>query len=400
VSLTRKLIGTAAALTAALSAAVVATPTATAVPDTIPLTITNDSGRGDQVFIYVLGETGGQLGYADAEGTFHPWPDAGSVPEPAPDASITGPADGQDITIQMPKLSGRVYFSYGSKLDFKIVNDGRLVQPAVQNPDDPNRNILFNWTEYTLNDSGLWINSTQVDFFSAPYQTGLRSSSGELMHTGMLEPNGWDNVVSALSQQDGWDGLAQTGPDGSVLRVLSPGHAVGTGQVDANILSDYVDRVWSKYSSETLTVAPYGDRPDTKFLGTVSGDTMTFTDTSGAVVATFPKPSGESIFGCAGDLAAPNDDVGAIARTLCAGFNRSSLLDSTTQPTQDPAGFYQDPVTNYYAKYIHEQMADGKAYAFAFDDVVNQESLVHDGDPTEAFIQLDPFTGAATPIGG
>ena len=399
-SLTRKLIGTVAALTAALSAVVVAMPAATAVPDSIPLTITNDSGRGDQVFVYVLGESGGELGYADATGTFHAWPNAGSVPEPAPDASIAGPADGQDITIQLPKLSGRVYFSYGSKLDFKIVNDGQLVQPAVQNPSDPNRDILFNWTEYTLNDSGLWINSTQVDFFSAPYQTGLRSSSGELRHTGMLKPDGWDNVVSALAQQDGWDGLAQTGPDGSVLRVLSPGHAVGTGQIDADIMSDYVDRVWSKYAGETLTVVPYGDRPDTKFLGTVSGNTMTFTDTSGAVIATFPKPSGESIFGCAGDLAAPNDDVGAIARTLCAGFNRSSLLDSATQPTQDPAGFYQDPVTNYYAKSIHAQMADGKAYAFAFDDVVNQESLVHDGDPTAAFIQLDPFTGAATPIGG
>nr|BFF19693.1 hypothetical protein GCM10025730_32140 [Promicromonospora thailandica] len=224
-SLTRKLIGSAAVLTAAVSAAVVVTPSAAAVPDTIPLTISNDSGRSDEVFIYVLGETGGELGYADAAGTFHPWPDAGSVPEPAPDASIAGPAVGQDVTIQMPKLSGRVYFSYGSKLDFKIVNDGQLVQPAVQNPSDPNRDILFNWTEYTLNDSGLWINSTQVDFFSAPYQTGLRSSSGELMHTGMLKPDGWNNVVSALSQQPGWDKLAQTGPDGSVLRVLSPATA-------------------------------------------------------------------------------------------------------------------------------------------------------------------------------
>lgn len=399
-SLTRKLIGTAAALTAGLSAVVVTMPAANAVPDTIPLTITNDSGRGDQVFVYVLGETGGELGYSDADGAFHAWPDVGGTPEPAPDAAIAGPANGEEITIDMPKLSGRVYFSYGEKLDFKIVNDGQLVQPAVQNPDDPNRDILFNWTEYTLNDSGLWINSTQVDFFSAPYQTGLRSSSGDLMHTGMLKPDGFENVISSLSQQDGWDGLAQTGPDGDVLRVLSPGHGVGTGQVDSTILSDYVDRVWSKYSSEPLTVVPYGDQPDNKFTGTVSGDTMTFTDTSGAQVATFPKPDGESIFGCAGDLAAPNDDVGAIARTLCAGFNRSSLLESSTQPTDDPAGFYQDSVTNYYAKFIHEQMANGKAYAFAFDDVVNQESLVHDGDPTEAFIQLDPFAGTATPIGG
>ena len=77
------------------------------------------------------------------------------------------------MTIRMPKFSGRVYFSYGQKLVFKLTTGG-LVQPAVQNPSDPNRNILFNWSEYTLNDSGLWINSTQVDMFSAPYAVGVQ----------------------------------------------------------------------------------------------------------------------------------------------------------------------------------------------------------------------------------
>ena len=45
-------------------------------------------------------------------------------------------------------------------------------------------------------------------------------------------------------------------------------------------------------------------------------------------------------------------------------------------------------------------MANGKAYGFAFDDVLAQESLVHDGNPSAAYIQLDPFQGAATPIAG
>jgi hypothetical protein len=36
-------------------------------------------------------------------------------------------------------------------------------------------------------------------------------------------------------------------------------------------------------------------------------------------------------------------------------------------------------------------MVDGKAYAFAFDDVANQESLVHSGDPTAIGITLDAF---------
>lgn len=371
-----------------------------AVPDTIPLTITNNSDRSDQVYLYVLGEQGGEMGYADASGTFHPWPEAGEVPEPAPDASIPGPAQGESTTIEMPKLSGRVYFSYGEKMTFQIVLDGRLVQPAVQNPDDPNRDIMFNWTEYTLNDSGLWINSTQVDFFSAPYQTGLRTSDGELLHTGMLKPDGFQNVVDSLAGTPGWDGLVQNAPDGSVLRVMSPGHAIGTGQISEDVMSSYVDEVWSHYASTPITVVPYSYEPDTKFTGTVSGDVMTFTDGSGAEVASFNKPSAESIFGCAGDLAAPNDDVGAIARTLCAGFHRSTLLLGDTHPGPAAETFYQDERTNYYAKYVHEQMANGKAYAFAFDDVENQESLVHDGAPTEAFIQLDPFAGAASPIGG
>jgi hypothetical protein len=37
-------------------------------------------------------------------------------------------------------------------------------------------------------------------------------------------------------------------------------------------------------------------------------------------------------------------------------------------------------------------MADGKAYAFAFDDVGNYESLVHDGNPQQAYVTLDPFS--------
>ncbi|GAA1863835.1 beta-1,3-glucanase family protein [Myceligenerans crystallogenes] len=373
---------------------------AAAVPATIPLTVTNNSDRGDQVYLYILGERNGDMGYSDASGTFHPWPDAGTTPSPAPDASIAGPARGQSKTIQLPKLSGRVYFSYGQKMTFQVVLDGRLVQPAVQNPSDPNRNIMFNWTEYTLNDSGLWINSTQVDFFSAPYQTGLKTSSGEVRSTGMLKPNGFQNVVNSLNGQSGWSDLEHTASNGSVLRVMSPGHAIGEGKISAGVMQAYVDAVWSKYSSATMTVVPYANEPARKFFGRVSGNTMTFTNTSGAQVASFNKPSAASIFGCAGDLPAPNNDIGAISRTLCAGLNRSTLLLGETHPGPSKDTFYQDSRTNYYAKYVHQQMADGKAYAFAFDDVEAQESLVHDGNPTAAYIQLDPFAGTATPISG
>ncbi|MFE2635678.1 glycoside hydrolase family 64 protein [Streptomyces scopuliridis] len=394
---TRKLLAALAAaaiFATGFTAAGPAAPAEAAVPTTIPLTITNSSGRTDPVYIYNLGTllTTGQQGWADANGTFHAWPGGGNPPTPAPDASIAGPANGQSVTIRMPKFSGRVYFSYGQKLDFRLTTGG-LVQPAVQNPSDPNRNILFNWTEYTLNDAGLWINSTQVDMFSAPYAVGVKAPNGTTKNTGHLKPGGYNGFFDSLrSQPGGWANLIQTRSDGTVLRALSPGHGIGAGVLPASVMDDYINRVWSRYTTSTLTVTPFTDQPNTKYFGRVSGNTMNFTNSAGAVVTSFQKPDADSVFGCYKLLDAPNDLVrGPISRTLCAGFNRSTLLANPNQPDTSSANFYQDGVTNHYAKKIHERMADGKAYAFAFDDVGNHESLVHDGDPQQAYITLDPF---------
>ena len=384
----------AAAATAAAGLTALATA-AEAVPATIPLTITNNSGRGDAIYVYNLGTelSTGRQGWADANGGFHPWPAGGNPPTPAPDASIAGPAQGQSKTIQMPKFSGRVYFSYGQKLVFKVTTGG-LVQPAVQNPSDPNVNILFNWSEYTLNDSGLWLNSTQVDFVSAPYNVGVRPVSGATKTTGKLKPGGYNAFYTSLrNQPGGWANLIRTRPDGTIVRALAPGHGIEAGALPATVLSDYVNRVWTKYSSSTLTVTPFGNQPNLKYFGRVSGNTMNFTNSAGQVVTSFQKPDSDSIFGCYKLLDAPNDLVrGPISRTLCAGYNRSTLLSNPNQPDANNSGFYLDGVTNQYSKKIHAQMVDGKAYGFAFDDVGAHESLVHDGNPAQAYITLDPFS--------
>ncbi|MFJ5306519.1 glycoside hydrolase family 64 protein [Streptomyces sp. NPDC088350] len=365
-----------------------------AVPATIPLKITNNSGRGDAVHLYDLGTNlaTGQQGWADANGTFHAWPAGGNPPTPAPDASIPGPAAGQSSTIRIPKFSGRIYFSYGQKLVFKLTTGG-LVQPAVQNPTDPNRDILFNWSEYTLNDSGLWINSTQVDMFSVPYAVGVQRADGSTASTGHLKSGGYTGFFNALrGQPGGWANLIQTRSDGTVLRALSPTYGVETGALPSTVMDDYVNRVWSKYSSSTLTVTPFADQPNTKYYGRVSGNVMNFTNGAGSVVTSFQKPDAASVFGCYKYLDAPNDLVrGPISRTLCAGYNRSTLLVDPNQPDTTTADFYLDTVTNHYARKIHAQMADGKAYAFAFDDVGAQESLVNDGNPRQAYLTLDPL---------
>ena len=369
--------------------------------ETIPLTLTNNSGQGP-VYIYILGTNldTGQMGWADAQGSFHAWPHVGEVPVSAPDASIATIGAGQSQTISMPKLSGRIYYSYGQKLDFKVVLDGRLVQPAVHTLGDPNRDKLFNWTEYTLNDDGLWINSTQVDFFSAPYQVGLKKQDGSIISTGRLKDNAYNSFFDQLAAQPGWAGLIQRDSAGNILRAHSPGHGLESGMIDPSVVTGYIDQVWESYRNRDVTITPFDHEPQTKFFGRVIGDQWVFRNTSGAEVATFSKPSAGSVYGCSGDLFAPNDHVvGPIARTLCAGFIRSTLLDNPNQPAADASTYYQGSNANHYARLVHEAMANGKAYAFAFDDVGAHESLVHDGNPAAAYISLDPFTGAATPIG-
>lgn len=394
--LRRRLLAAAGASALLGSLFTVGSPSAAAaVPDTIPLTITNNSGRGDAVYLYNLGTdlATGRQGWADANGVFHPWP-AGSVPPvPAPDASIPGPAAGQSKTIRIPKFSGRIYFSYGRKLDFRLATGG-LVQPAVQNPSDPNRDTLFNWSEYTLDGSGLWINSTQVDMFSAPYTVGVRRGNGSVATTGRLKPGGYTAVLDGLrAQSGGWGNLIQTRSDGTVLRALSPLYGLETGALPAAPMEDYINRVWQKYTSTTLTVTPFADRPDVKYFGRVSGGVMHFTNTSGAVVTSFQKPDANSVYGCHRLLDAPNDQVrGPISRTLCAGFQRTTLLDNPAQPDASPARFYQATPVNHYGRLIHQNMADGKAYAFAFDDVGNHEALVQDGNPQEGFLSLEPLS--------
>lgn len=362
--------------------------------DVLPVKVTNNTGRNDNVYVYVLGTnlSTGKLGYVDANGAFTAWSGGAAVPVPAPDVAISGPAAGKTTTVKVPKnLSGRIYMSFGQKLDFRLTTDG-LVQPAPWASGDPNFNILFDWTEFTLNDSGLWINSTQVDMFAVPQTVTVLDGTGSSSKTGELKSGGRQKVIDGVKANPAFAKSVVTRADGTVLRVLAPGKAASAGLMDANYLAPYINSAWSAYAAKTLTVTPFTDQPNTKFFGKTSGDVMNFTDTTGKTVASFTKPSTADVWDCAGALGAPNDlVVGPIARTLCAAMQRTTLGTLDTQPSGSASDFYKGDVTNVYAKVVHEQMADGKAYAFAFDDVQNQESLVHSGDPRQATIVLGAF---------
>ncbi|MDG6100864.1 beta-1,3-glucanase family protein [Dactylosporangium aurantiacum] len=396
-----KVLGALAALAVAVPVGISAMPSASALgPNLLPFTVKNTTGRADAVYLYVLGVnlTTGRLGYVNAGGTFTNWAAGSNPPSPAPDVAIAGPANGASTTIQLPKnLSGRVYMSLGQKLKFFLTPDG-LVQPAPWSASDPNHDILFDWSEFTYNDAGLWLNSSQVDMFAVPHEVSVTGGNGVTTRTGAPVANGRQNVINQVKAQPGWGNTVVTRADGTVLRVLAPGKAADAGLFSATYLDPYITNAWNAYTSKTLTVVPFTDQPGVKYFGRTNGTVMTFTNGSGQQVASFNKPSTSNVWGCDGALGAPNDQVvGPIARTLCAALHRGTLGTIDTQPGGGAADFYKSSLTNHYSRIIHANMADGKAYGFAFDDVQNQESLVHSGDPRSAGITLSPFVGGTTP---
>ncbi len=397
----KKLKGLLASIAVAAAAATSLPVPAQAIgPALLPVTVTNSTGRGDAVFLYVIGINlnTGRLGYVNGAGTFTPWSGGQIPPSPAPDVAIAGPGNGGSTTIRFPRgFSGRAYFSFGEKLKFFLTPDG-LVQPAPWASGDANYNILFDWSEFTYNDAGLWLNSSQVDMFAVPHAVTVTGASGVTKRTGDVVSNGRNNVINSIRAQAGWANTVYTRGDGTVLRALAPGKAAGAGLFSATYLDSYINSAWSAYASKTLTVVPFGDQPNTRFFGRTSGTVMNFTNSAGQQVASFQRPTSAHVWGCDGNLHAPNDlVVGPIARTLCAALNRGTLGTIDTQPSLNAAQFYQNNPTNQYAKIIHANMVDGKAYAFAFDDVGAFESLVHDGDPRSASIILSPFGAGGGP---
>ncbi|WP_410812772.1 beta-1,3-glucanase family protein [Micromonospora sp. 067-2] len=372
-------------------------------PDLLPVTVTNNSGRGEAVFLYILGQDirpGGRLGYVNAAGQFSAWPAGGLPPTPAPDVAIPGPGNGSSVTVLFPRfISARMYFSFGRKLDFRLSPSG-LVQPAPWAGGDPNRDILFDWSEFTYNDSGLWLNSSQVDMFAIPHAVSVTGADGRTIRTGDPVANGRENVISQIRAIPEFARSVYTRSDGTVLRVLAPGKAMDAGLMSPNYLDGYITSAWNAYTGRTLTVVPRVNEPNRRFFGRVNGNTMNFTDSTGAQVATVAKPSTANVWGCDGVFNAPNTPPfiePEIKRTLCTALNRGTLGTSTQEPVLDANQFYRNSAPNHYSRIVHANMADGKAYGFAYDDVGGFESLVHHGDPRSAAIILSPFTGGSPP---
>jgi len=289
-----------------------------------------------------------------------------SLPLLRKDIAIPLGPPGSETTITVPHLnSGKVWVCIDEKLEFLLEERyfiyPRLVSPDVRNHEDPNHNKKWGSFLFNFNDSGITANVNYVDCVSIPIALRLESISGKIVTVAGLPVNGLDNICDELRAQHGrdgvdWDRLIVHSEEGN-LRVMSPQLGMG---MDPTLFSgyfeDYVDRVWSKYRQEGLTVTIDGQTPGI-FQGRVEEDCLNF--------GGFSKDnSNQNMRGYA-----------EVTELLLNALNRTPLLQNTSLPAGVETDYASD-TTNHYSRIVRSQVAHGKTFAtekFAPTEMVDQD---------------------------
>ena len=293
---------------------------------------------------------------------------------------------GTTVNVTIPEIAGgRVWFSIDSTLTF-LVNPGPgLVEPSVTNPSDPNINTSWDFCEFTFNSAQLFANISYVDFVSIPIALTLTNTSGGTQHVSGMSSIGLATICSGLIAQTaedgaGWSSLIVS-HNGTIVRALSPNNGIVVNSLlFSGYFQLYVDQVWSKYATSTLTVNTQAQ------WGMVTGEVVSGLLTFGSA-ASFAQPTAQDIFSCStGPFAGGSVERGALTARISAAFNRSTMLTDTDIPSENPSSYYQNGITNHYARIVHAANLDGRGYAFPYDDVgpsggVDQSGAVSDGSP-------------------
>lgn len=351
-------------------------------------TILKNTSSTDTVYAYVIGldSNNGRwtLVTSDGQGTYQPpTPEEDNTPLGV-DCAIPLNAQGAPgVSILIPRLvSGRIFISYDTKMQFFMNSNGGFVMPSEKNTDDPNINIQWTFAEFTFNNVELYGNISFVDMLSVPVAFELETSDGSgIQYVPGLPSGAMSRVANKLVTQAGidggdWDKCLYYSAFDSLVRILSPNSVVQVYPTAfEHYLDPYIDQVWQKYTTEDLIVntnkVEWGDK-----VGRVVGGVLDF---GGGMI--FAKPSTQSIWSCSiPPWTTGNDEQGNVTARLTAAFNRSTLLVNTTQPNgEDPRTYYANSLTNHYSRIVHEEVFGNLGYAFPYDDVHPEGGISYEG---------------------
>jgi hypothetical protein len=269
-----------------------------------------------------------------------------------------------------PNLQGaRVYISLGSPLCLSISpDDSGIALPDVNNPSDPNAGTYWDFYEYTFVNGEVAYggNTSQVDQFGFPINVRVEQDWA-----------GFDRSTAYLASRDSIRNHFLNGSDrdyGALVNeyhILSPRTSVAfRTSSTSELMQSYIDAVWQHYRSSEFKLM----RLDQLFRGRVEDDGVlhfAFQGTEGYILQ---KPTADDVWQCDGALAAGGDVEKALGAEFCAAFNRG-VADSTAS-WWDSSHFYRGSVKNEFAAYIHSTCSDARAYAFAYDDIDDQSTVI------------------------
>jgi Beta-1,3-glucanase/Carbohydrate binding module (family 35) len=402
----RTFVMASAAALALPSVVAVASP-AEATSSTLNIDLKNNTGS-NTVYAYITGlaiDNGNAwfLLQADGHTPYYPPSPPSTLTPLGANCAIPLGSSGSTTRVTIPRLAGgRIWFSIDNPLTFFVNPGPALVFPSVSNPSDPNINIMWDFCEFTFNATELYANISMVDFVAIPIALSSTGAAGTQSAPG-LPAGALDTVCNALQAQSaadgqGWNQLIVTS-GGANLRALSPNNGiVRNSALLSGYFNGYLDQVWSKYSSQTLSIDTQGSWGTV--TGQVSGGVLNFPG-----VGSFARPSSADIFSCnSGPFNTSGAEMGALTARLSAAMNRTTLLIDSNQPDgENPANYYQFPQTNHYARIVHATSIDGRGYAFPYDDVaptggVDQSGAVVDSNPTLLTVTLSPVHGGGNPV--
>jgi hypothetical protein len=232
--------------------------------------------------------------------------------------------------VNLPRItSGRMFLSVGSPCYIKTYDSG-FAGPNINNTTDPNRDIYFDFVEFTVDASGYHGNTTRVDQFGFPIQ-----------HRLVNKADNYDQVVGELESET---------REGLFLK--------------------YQNEVPTEFKSLGTLQAPY------RIVCPISGPF----NTGGAY---------ENYF--ASYTSIPTRDIllgikGASNAQTCAALNRHIYHDTANWNTVSK--YYQAAPANYYAKFWHDHSINGLAYGFCYDDVNGQAAYLEVADPKGLIIRV------------
>lgn len=300
---------------------------------------TNGAYPDSQIYWGILGQdpaNGNRWSYVDINGSLQPFSAAlndapGHLTKNGVNYANIYSTVSQKQWINLPKISAaRMYLSVGTPCYIKTYDTG-FAGPDINNSADPNANVYFDFTEFTLDGSGYHGNTTRVDMFGFPLQHRVTTLNGSSDQTvGELESETRAGLFSKY-QNEVPNEFKSLGTVQAPYRIVAPIHgSFAAGQPNANYFAGY-----SSINTQDILLG----------IG------------------------------------------GAADPATCAAINRHVYTQA--QSTWGNVGsYYNASPANYYAKFWHTHAINQLAYGFCYDDVNQQAAYLSVPGPKGLIIRV------------